>query len=406
MPWFLQIALRQLFQPGKRFPAFAIVSILGVGLGVAALLVVQTVMNGFGEEHRLRIRESFGDCVVLTRTTIANPAELVKKLRKDDEVLNAAAFTEGPALSRQGKFSGVAFVRGIDLSVKEQPARPYIVAGSFDDLDDGRVILGYGLAKTLRVNIGDKIELWSPAMAELAEKGQAPLPAELEVCGIVRTGFTEVDDRAAIIPIRRFRELWAMGTQAHGITLRFKNPNDAPAIAARLNVGSPEMHFVPWQEIKKNFLEAIRFEKTMLFFLMFIITLVASFSIGSTLFSAVIRRTREVGVLVSMGARRWQIVALFGIQGLMIGLLGTLLGFALTWMILALRENILTMINKVFGNGDMVANVYQFSKVPLHYDNSDFIVAAGFTLLVTTLAGLVPAIWAASRKPSEAMRHV
>ena len=406
MPWFLQIALRQLFQPGKRFPAFAIVSILGVGLGVAALLVVQTVMNGFGEEHRLRIRESFGDCVVLTRNTIANPSELVKKLRKDDEVITAAAFTEGPALSRRGQFSGVAFVRGIDLTVKEQPARPYIVAGSFDDLDDGRVILGYGLAKTLRVNIGDKIELWSPAMAELAEKGQAPLPAELEVCGIVRTGFTEVDDRAAIIPIRRFRELWAMGTQAHGITLRFRNPNDAPAIAARLNVDSPEMHFVPWQEIKKNFLEAIRFEKTMLFFLMFIITLVASFSIGSTLFSAVIRRTREVGVLVSMGARRWQIVALFGIQGLLIGLLGTLLGFALTWTILALRENILTMINKVFGNGDMVANVYQFSKVPLHYDHSDFIVAAGFTLLVTTLAGLVPAIWAASRKPSEAMRHV
>lgn len=406
MPWFLQIALRQLFQPGKRFPAFAIVSILGVGLGVAALLVVQTVMNGFGEEHRLRIRESFGDCVVLTRNTIANPSELVKKLRKDDEVITAAAFTEGPALSRRGQFSGVAFVRGIDLTVKEQPARPYIVAGSFDDLDDGRVILGYGLAKTLRVNTGDKIELWSPAMAELAEKGQAPLPAELEVCGIVRTGFTEVDDRAAIIPIRRFRELWAMGSQAHGITLRFRNPNDAPAIAARLNVDSTEMHFVPWQEIKKNFLEAIRFEKTMLFFLMFIITLVASFSIGSTLFSAVIRRTREVGVLVSMGARRWQIVALFGIQGLLIGLLGTLLGFALTWTILALRENILTMINRVFGNGDMVANVYQFSKVPLHYDNSDFIVAAGFTLLVTTLAGLVPAIWAASRKPSEAMRHV
>ena len=83
----------------------------------------------------------------------------------------------------------------------------------------------------------------------------------------------EGDDRAAIIPIRRFRELWAMGSQAHGITLRFKNPNDAPAIAARLNVETPEMNFIPWQEIKKNFLEAIRFEKTMLFFLMFIITL-------------------------------------------------------------------------------------------------------------------------------------
>lgn len=380
------------------------VSILGVALGVAALLVVQTVMNGFGEEHRLRIRESFGDCVVVGRKPIEQPQVLLTGLRRHPAVVSATPFSEGPALARRGDFSGVAFVRGIDPVDAGQPARKYIAQGQFDDLDDGRVILGYGLARALRVQVGDKIEVWSPAMAERAEKGKAPLPAVFEVCALVRTGFTEVDDRAALIPLRRFNELWSMGDRAHGVTLRLQDPAAAYEVAARLNVGHPDLQFVPWQEIKKNFLEAIRFEKTMLFFLMFIITLVASFSIGSTLFSAVIRRSREVGVLVALGAQRWHLIGLFGLQGFLIGALGTALGFLLTWLILAFRETILTTINSVFGNGDMVANVYQFSKVPLHYDAMDFVVAAGFTLFVTAFAGLVPAIWAAGRKPSEAMR--
>ncbi len=404
MPWFLHLAFRQLFPPGKRFPAFASVSILGVGLGVASLLVVQTVMNGFGEEHRLRIRESFGDCVVLGQKPIEQPERLVAQLKADAAVLSASSFAEGPALARQGDFSGIAGVRGIDVADQNQPARNYVYAGSFEELDDGRVILGIGLARALRVQVGDKVELWSPSMAERAEKGKAPLPAEFEVCAIVRTGFTEVDDRAALIPVRRFRELWNLGSRSHGITLRLKDPAQAPAIAGRLGVGHPELRFIPWQDIKKNFLEAIRFEKTMLFFLMFIITLVASFSIGSTLFSAVIRRSREVGVLVSLGSERWKIVMLFGLQGFLIGALGTALGFLLTWTILFFRESILGTINSLFGDGDMVASVYQFSKVPLHYDASDFVVAAGFTLLTTALAGLVPALWAAGRKPSEAMR--
>ena len=404
MPWFLHLALRQLFPPGKRFPAFAAVSILGVGLGVASLLVVQTVMNGFGEEHRLRIRESFGDCLVVAAAPIDRPEALAQALAARPEVAAASPFAEGPALARNGDFSGIAQVRGVDPADPAQPARRYVRGGRFDDLDDGRVILGVGLARALRVRVGDRVELWSPAMAERAEQGKAPLPAEFEVCAVVMTGFTEVDNAAALVPLRRFRELWNLGPRAHGLTLRLREPARAPEVAAALAAGRPELRFRPWQEIKRDFLEAIRFEKTMLFFLMFIITLVASFSIGSTLFSAVIRRSREVGVLASLGAARWQVVALFALQGLLIGALGTLLGFALTWAILSFREGILGAINGLFGGGDMVANVYQFSQVPLHYDAADFLVAAAFTLLTTAVAGLVPALWAAGRSPSEAMR--
>jgi len=404
LPWFLHLALRQLFPPGKRFPAFATVSILGVGLGVASLLIVQTVMNGFGEEHRLRIRESFGDCQVTGAAPIERPEALAKQLAASPEVASASLYAEGPALARNGDFSGIAQVRGIDPSDPAQPARKYVYGGSFDDLDDGRIILGTGLARALRVRVGDRIEVWSPAMAERAEKGKAPLPAEFEVCAVIQTGFTEVDNAAALIPLRRFREIWNLGPRAHGLTLRLKQPALAEATAGRLAVGHPELRFRPWQDIKKDFLAAIRFEKTMLFFLMFIITLVASFSIGSTLFSAVIRRSREVGVLASLGAARWQVVALFGLQGLLIGALGTLLGFVLTWTILAFRDGILGMINRLFGGGDMVANIYLFSKVPLHYDATDFVIASAFTLLTTAIAGLMPALWAAGRKPSEAMR--
>ena len=406
MPWIFHLALRQLFPPGRVFPAFAGVSILGVGLGVASLLVVQTVMNGFGEEHRLRIRESFGDVVALSAGMVEQPDVLASRLVADSAVRSAVPYAEGPALVGSGDFSSVAFVRGVLSSDPDLPARRYVVDGSLDQLDDGRVVLGRGLARQLRVSVGDRIELWAPAMAARAERGRAPFPAELEVCAILRTGFTEVDDRAALVPLRRFRELWDLGDRAHGLTLRLHDPSGpaAEAVSARLESAHAGIRFRPWTLIKRDFLEAIRFEKTMLFFLMFIITLVASFSIGSSLFSAVIRRSREIGVLAALGAGPSAIAAVFAIQGLLIGLLGTMLGFVLTWGILASRESILSAINALFGDGDLVGQVYQFGFVPLHYDAADFALAAAFTLLTTAVAGLVPALWAARRRPTEAMR--
>ncbi len=408
MPWPLQLALRQLFPPGRVFPAFAGVSILGVGLGVAALLVVQTVMNGFAEEHRLRIRESFGDVVATSDGALERPQEVVDAVRRDPSVASASAFAQGPALAKAGDRSAIALVRGARLDDPDLPARRYVVAGDLAAVDDGRVALGAGLARQLGVGVGDRVDLWAPAMAEGAERGRAVLPAELEVAALVRTGFTEVDDRAALLPLRRFQELWAMGGRAHGVTLRLRDasPAAAEAAAARLEASVAGARFVPWTLLRRDFLEAIRFEKTMLFFLMFIITLVASFSIGSTLFSAVIRRSREIGVLAALGARPASVAAVFAAQGLLIGALGTLLGFALTWAILAGRESILASINALFGDGRMVAAIYNFSFVPLHYDGTDFALAAAFTLLTTTAAGLAPALWAARRRPTEAMRDV
>lgn len=406
MPWPLQLALRQLFPPGRVFPAFAGVSILGVGLGVAALLVVQTVMNGFAEEHRLRIRESFGDIVATAEGSLERPSAVVAAARRDPAVSSASAFAQGPALAKSGDRSAVALVRGARLDDPDLPACRYVAAGDLGAMDDGKVALGLGLARQLGVGVGDRIDLWAPAMAEGAERGRAVLPAELEVAALLRTGFTEVDDRAALVPLRRFQELWALGDRAHGVTLRLRDasPAAAEAAAARLEASVGGARFVPWTQLRRDFLEAIRFEKTMLFFLMFIITLVASFSIGSTLFSAVIRRSREIGVLAALGARPSSVAAVFAAQGLLIGALGTLLGFALTWGILAGRESILAAINSLFGDGRMVAAIYNFSFVPLHYDAGDFVLAAAFTLATTTAAGLAPALWAARRRPTDAMR--
>lgn len=407
MPWTLQLALRQLFPPGRAFPAFAGVSILGVALGVTALLVVQTVMNGFGEEHRLRIREAFGDIVLTSDSPLVNPDSLALRLVTDNAVRSASPFAQGPALAKIDDRSAVVLARGVNPEDPDLPARRYVVGGSLAELHDGSVVLGAGLARQLGVQVGDRIDLWSPSMAERAERGRAALPVELQVAAVMRTGFSEVDDRAALLTLRRFRELWDLEGRAHGVSLRLHDPSPAAAeaTAARLESTVGGASYVPWTSLKRNFLEAIRFEKTMLFFLMFIITLVASFSIGSTLFSAVVRRSREIGVLAALGASPTSIALVFGLQGLGIGFLGTLLGFLLTWSVLTGREEILTLINTLFGDGQMVASIYNFSFVPLHYDPKDFLLAAGFTLLTTTLAGLVPAIWAARRRPTEAMRH-
>jgi ABC-type lipoprotein release transport system permease subunit len=380
------------------------VSILGVGLGVASLLVVQTVMNGFGEEHRLRIRESFGDCQVTGAATLEQPEALAKQLTARPEVASAALYAEGPALARQGDFSGIAQVRGIDPTDPNQPARRYVHFGRFDDLDDGRIILGVGLARALRVRIGDRIEVWSPAMAERAEKGKAPLPAEFEVTAVIQTGFAEVDNAAALHPAASFPRAVEPRTarprpdaapqgadgrrRDRGPSLRGPSRPALPSVAGRRE-GLPRGD--PLREDDALLPDVHHHARRFVLHRQHAL-------LGRHPPLARGRRARRDRRRPLAGRRALRPC------GLLIGALGTSLGFVLTWTILACRDGILSAINACFGDGDMVANIYQFSKVPLHYDAADFVIAAAFTLLTTAVAGLVPALWAAGRKPSEAMR--
>ena len=411
MPWSIYLALKQLFPPGKRFPAFALVSIIGVAIGVCSLLVVQTVMNGFSQEHRENIQRMYGHEIVrsVNYRPIQNHKPLTEKLLAIPGVAACSPFAEGQVMVKNGNVPALPFVRGIHLELEDEvvPVKKLIIAGSLEELDDDRVILGDKLANTLGIRaLGQKIEVYSPTMVDELKDDQVPLPVELEVCGIFRSGYVPADENTMIVSLRRMQELYNLGRGVHGIRIRLDDPEKAIELLPEISRALPKgLEALPWMYVNFNFLEAIRFEKSMLFFLMFIITLVASFSIASTLFSAVVKRSREIGILGALGGRPRQILVIFASQGLFVGLIGFVLGCGLTFLIVAFRNNIVEGINKLFGSGEMVAQMYMFREIPVHYNGNDFLIAAIFTLATTTIAGLIPAIWASRKKPAEAMRE-
>ena len=411
MPWSVYLALKQLFPPGKRFPAFALVSVIGVAIGVCSLLVVQTVMNGFSQEHRENIQRMYGHEIVrnVNYRPLRDWKPLAEKLTAVPGVAAASPFAEGQVMVKYGNVPALPFVRGIHLELEDKviPVKKLVIEGSLDDLDDDRVILGDRLARVLGIReIGEKIEVYSPTMVDDLKDDRVPLPVELEVCGFFRSGYVPADENTMIVSLRRMQELYNLGAAVHGIRLRLDDPEEAVAMLPAISKALPPgIEALPWMYVNFNFLEAIRFEKSMLFFLMFIITLVASFSIASTLFSAVVKRSREIGILGALGGRPRQILTIFAAQGLFVGAIGYGFGCLLTFAIVAGRDRIVAFINNLFGSGEMVAQMYMFREIPVHYNVNDFLLAALFTLVTTTVAGLIPAIWAARRKPAEAMRE-
>jgi len=417
--WPLFLARKQLFPPGK-FPVFATVSILGVALGVMALLVVQTVMNSFGEEHRRRIREASGDVIVSPRqiagreTFIRGAAAFADEIvrSRPGEVTGAAPFVEGEVVTIVGEKISGCIGRGIDPVREESvtPLRRFLEPEKcWDDFDDERVILGSALARRMGLGVGDRVTLTTGArVREFMEGARQVLPKELVVCGLLHTGFTLVDDRMLIFTLRAGRDLFGLPEGAAGqLHLKLRDPNVAYSrremqrFVNELGRGHSDVGSVlPWTEVRRTFLEAIDTEKQILFFLMFIITLVASFSIGSTLFNHVVRRCREIGLLGALGARPPQILAIFLAQGLLVGALGYGLGAALAWTLLRFRQQIVSL----FGMDELMAKQYLFSQVPLHYNPADFAAAGALTLVLMLVVSLLPALWAAGRKPSEVMR--
>lgn len=407
MSWPLFLSFRQLFPP-RKFPVFATVSILGVALGVAALLIVQTVMNSFGEEHRKRIRDAVGDVVVAPTSSkaIDDTPGLMKIFEKEPGVKAVAPQLEGPVIIERAKDDIVfGMLRGVDVKREGavSPLPSYIEDHKFDELDDDRVIVGRTLAWKLGLYPGMKLTLQSPARVARSLSGEKlDLPKELEICGLLHSGFNDVDANSIVVTMRTARELQMFGPkQSTGIRLKLTDKDLAESVAAAADKKLPAgLEAKPWYLFRREFLEAVAMEKQMLFLLMFIITLVASFSIGSTLFSHVVRRNREIGLLGALGAKPANILSLYVSQGFLVGLFGYGIGVGLTFLILTFRQQIIGII----GADDVMLKQYKFDHVPLYYNTTDFVKAGVLTLGLMTVAALIPAVWASRRKPSEAMR--
>ncbi|MGJ3241719.1 MAG: FtsX-like permease family protein [Opitutales bacterium] len=409
MPWSLYLAVKQLFPSGRRFSFFAFISIAGVTIGVMVLLVVQSVMNGFGYEIRDKLKANNGDIRITSGRILYDWQALREQVLEDPAVEAVSPYGEGVLMLLADRIPAFPVVRGIDRRFENAvvPLDEFMVVGELEDLDDERIFMGDNLARSLGAEPGDTIEVYTPLMLELLKSDEVLLPRSLELAGLYHTGYGQIDSNTVIVSLRLMQELYALGNGVHGLTVRLKPPftEQVADVAERLEAGLPEdVRAVTWLETNRDFLFILSLEKSVMFFIITFIVLVASFSIAISLMMSVIRKTREIGLLVAMGATPRTVALCFGLQAGVIGVTGTVLGVGLALLILANRDAIVQSLVQLTNTEAAFLRFYQFTELPVHYTVQDFVLIIGFTIGLSLLAGIVPAIKAGRLKPADALR--
>lgn len=407
MSWPLYLALKQLFPSGRRFPFFTFISILGVALGVGLLIVSISVMGGFGREIRNMIVSTQGEVQVRSTGLMENPRAVIDAVKKVKGVVAATPFAEGVVMLKRERQPAFPAIQGIDLSHVDEvvPLRSFIKAGAFDDLDDDRVILSYQLAANIGAHLGDKVQVYSPLQLQKLQADEVMMPRELEVCGIFEIGHQQLDSSVVIVTLRTMQELYGLGRSVHGVNVKLASGADPDRVAREINRILPVDGMArSWMDANQEFLFVLQLEKNMIFLLLMVIVVVAGFIIVSGMMVSVVRKTREIGLLGALGSTPRQIAACFCYQGIIIGVAGTLLGLAGGFTIVHFRNDLVAGITHVIGGKEALERFYQFSQLPAYLGTTDLLLIVFSAILVSTLAGLLPAWRAAKLKPVEALR--
>ena len=411
MFWYLHLALRQLFPSGKKHPSFFfIVSVLGVTLGVMILVIVQSVMGGFDHEHRAKMVMTTGHVDVRAGGEILYDGDkLMKKIRSFPEVAAAVPYAQGLVMLSCNDHPAFPYITGFDFSQKEQvvPIEKLLIAGNYEDIDDDSVFLSARLAQSIGAYIGSEVDVYTPLMIEKLKANEVMLPRHLRVCGIYETGWTPFDTNTMVCTLSLMEDLYDMQGGIHGVAIRLKTDSDLAAVnfAEKLNDKlAPPEHAETWMEMNRDFLWVLALEKNMMLFLLLFIILVAAFAISVAQLLTVLRKTREIGLLEAMGAKPRHLATLYCFQGFFIGLCGTAFGFAAAVFSLHYRNGIVDLLASLTHGQAALVQFYQFTQLPVYYDPHDFYVIGIATLVISTAAGLIPALRAAYMKPAEALR--
>ena len=410
MPWYLYLALKQLFPTGKKFPFFTAISVLGVALGVALLVISTSVMGGFGYEIRRMIVDTQGEVQVRGEGLIADAAGLQARLATVPGVVATTPFAEGVVgLQYEGKPAYPA-MQGIDVNRVGQvvPLERFIRAGRLDDLDDDSIIISSKLALSLGARIGSRVEIYSPLLLEKLKNDEVLLPRELRVVGIFEVGHQQLDSSVVLVTLRAMQELYGLGAAIHGVNVKIAPKLDADVVATRINGALPpaaQARARSWMEANQDFLFILQLEKNMIFFLLTFIIIVSAFSVTSSLLISVVRKTREIGLLGALGAQPMQVAACFCFQGLLIGATGTVAGLGLGFGTLYFRNELVSAFTRLTASEEVLVRFYQFSQLPAHTAPGDVVLIVACSVVISTLAGLLPAWRAARLKPVEALRN-
>jgi len=422
LPFELLLALRYL-RPKRTFVSIiTLISVIGVALGVAVLIIVISVMSGFDHDMREQILGFNSHLKIYGRgQLIENYPEMMRLVSSNKSVRGVAPFVLGQVLVEtepadtnvESSIVGAPWLRGVDVNVESAVSvlPKSIVTGSFD-LSGRGLVIGSDFASNMNLRVGDRLAIYSPAdlkkMKALRGKvnEEAILPDDYTVTGIFSTGYYDYDVNIIVVSLENAQDLYNLGDGIHGLMVMLNDPYQAPQIQSQLQqTFGGNYRITTWMQENSAILSALIVEKNVMFYLLFFIVLVAALCILSAQITFVVQKTREIGMLKALGATNLQISGIFLTQSAIIGLLGVLAGFCLGILAIDYRNEFLEFMRRATGWELFPESIYQFNKLPAIIDAHDIAIICGCSFVICILGGVLPALRAGRLRPVEALRY-
>ena len=396
-----------------------VTSILGVTLGVAVLMIVLAVMTGFTDMMKQKLIETQAHFQVKSPFgVIRNSDPVVKRLRECGA--KAAPVVQSPVLVQHGArhldTQVVMFGAAASDLISHLGLDKKLLAGKLD-LDDRKIVISSSMAMRWNVRVGDKVIIHSAqkltSMVKFSESGmveldksKAYLPGEFVISGIYSLGkydfdriilFAGIDDACD-----QFDLLWGSAT---GVFCWGKDPFDQKELVNRVRLALPGYRVITWEEANRQLLGVLAVEKNMMFFLLIFIVLVAAFSIANTLITSAYQKTKEIGLIKALGGSDRFVSGVFVAQGFLIGVIGSVCGTLMGFVVLHYRNDIIAFVSKCAGRDLFPKEFYFFNELPAHIIFSDVAVIVAASVVLCTVGALLPALRAARLEPANALRY-
>lgn len=396
----------------SQFVSFiSLISILGIAIGVWALITITSVMNGFESELRDRILGMASHATVQKQTQrFSDWQNVIDQVTKEPKVIGAAPYVEGQVmLNSNGKMSG-SIIRGIEPSLESEVSQvsDKMLIGDIKDLQPGQwnIILGAELLQSLRLRIGDRVTVIAP-QTNITAAGFIPRTKTFTVAGAFRLGMHEYDSALAFMNTQDAAKLFKLpkGTVT-GVRLKLDDMFDAPKVSRTLNERlGYDYNVKDWTQRHVNLFKAIKTERRVMFIILLLIVAVAAFNIISTLIMVVTDKRADIAILRTLGASPKSIMGIFIVQGTLVGIVGTLLGMFFGVLSGLYIGDVIAFIEELFNFKVLDSGVYYISDLPSELRWPNVFLAGLFSFLISVLVTLYPSWRAAKIKPAEALRY-
>ena len=389
---------------GGIFSFTSFLAVTGLSIGVASLIIVMSVMNGFEKELQNRILGVVPHAVIFSEEPIKDYEVLIDKIKQNDEIIEAVPFISFQALATYQTVSKGISINGIDVEAEKRVSilPDYMIYGSLDNLNkDNSIIIGSWLASYLGIFVGDKINITTSDIKS-SIIGSYPKSVSLEVVGIFELR-AEIDQSLALISHDLAQKFKSLKEETLSIRIKTSDLFIADKIAYDSIPDNTGLVSSSWKETHGTLFEAIQFEKLLIGLMLFLIVGVASILVLSTIVMTVKSKEREVGILKTIGANNNQLVMIFFFQGLMVSMIGLIFGLLIGLLITFNLNNFITFIESVLQRNLLEA--YFINYFPYHVDYAQILLICSLSFIFSVISSLLPALRVIKLNPIEILRH-